>query len=86
MPKGIRLRPEVRKFAEAMEQKLRQNDFKSPWCDCDVDWLYRKAKGELLELAGSILEKSSSVLNEAADCANYLMMIADNCGLLKETE
>ena len=83
MAKAIRLRPEVRKFAEAMELNLRRHDStkggSEGWHEMSISYLYRRSKEELMELASSILEESPSVLNEAADCANFLMMLVDVC-------
>lgn len=93
MPKRIRLRPEVRKFAEAMELKLRKHDEDySGWGDLTSGSLYTKARQELTELANAILSYNgdngswNTILEEAADVANFLMMICDNYGLLKEVE
>lgn len=87
---NIRLRPEVKTFATAMELNLRRHDRvkggSKEWRKEDIAHFYKRAKEELMELASSILEGSPSVLNEAADCANFLMMIADKCRLLEDDE
>lgn len=80
----IELRPEVRIFAEAMEQKLRENEHKGGWKTCNPNFLYARFRLELEEFgrAFNTLERVG-VLDEAADVANYLMMICDNLGLLR---
>jgi NTP pyrophosphatase (non-canonical NTP hydrolase) len=78
------MRREVTAFAEAMERKMGANDHK----DEDIEWLRVRLREELAELDelldnvghGRVLV--ADILNEAADCATFLMMIADNCGAL----
>lgn len=72
------LRPQLRDFANRMEHKLRQNDHKGGWQDCASDWLLRRLEEELQELrialaTGTLLD----VEEEAADVANFAMMLAD---------
>ena len=89
----------IRHFAAAMERKLAANDDKSSWQNTGWMKYYRALMDELCELLEAIraLEDGSrwgmeesplrdDVLHEAADCANYLMMIADVCGALPETD
>ena len=79
----------VRWFAEEMEKKLIANDHKTGWLDEDVDWLFTRLLEEVEELK-VYLEKSdgmesncpdykdiAGVISEAADVANFAMMIAD---------
>jgi len=79
------LREPVRLFATVMEGKLRQHDAHRQWDDSDVDWLRDRVNVELSELDEAlelILTKHGPVdcAREAADVANYLMMIADVTG------
>jgi len=43
-------RVEVRRFAEAMDAKLRRNDHKGGWADCGRGYLRRRLRTELREL------------------------------------
>lgn len=73
------LRPAVRWFAEAMEQKLRENDHKGTWEDCDLGYLLTRLTEERRELTRAIGSPAdgAEILKEAADIANFAMMIAD---------
>jgi hypothetical protein len=80
------LRPCVQKFAELMEIKLRENDHKGGWSTVPDKRLFELLLEECSELATELDQahwKSSSparlhVMREAADVANFAMMIADN--------
>ena len=87
----IILRPEVRAFAEAMELKLRKNDFKGGWDDYDPIDLYpflMKETEELYEHLDYQPDGGLGPAREAIDVGNYAMMIFDqsrkrmarNCG------
>jgi len=77
------IRPEVQWFAEQMENKLKHHDAKGHWNDCDIDWLFTRVQDEIIELLEAIdLHKqgegtSEEIIKEAADVANFVMMIAD---------
>jgi len=43
-------RPEVERFARAMEAKLRLNDHKGGWHNCDRGYLRRRMRTEMREL------------------------------------
>lgn len=77
----IELRPALRRFAVAMERKLRANDYKGGWEDEPLEYLIDHAWDELHELNKSLFPESSAdpalCVDEAADIANYCMMIAD---------
>lgn len=77
--KPIRLRPELRRFAEMMELKLRKNDHKGGWLmDDERDLLIRmvEEQGELAkEVDRGSPERAAA---EAVDVANFAMMIAGN--------
>jgi NTP pyrophosphatase (non-canonical NTP hydrolase) len=84
----IDVRPEVAAFALLMEKKLRENDHKGGWIDEDVDWLFTRLEEEAGELYTSNLtgpteEDRKKIGEEAADVANFAMMIADVTGALK---
>jgi len=91
-------RAEVKAFALLMEEKLRENDHKSGWRGCDVDALFVRLVEEARELRGCPLREAQGyaprsmtpdvpaerlrIGREAADVANFAMMIADVCGAL----
>jgi len=81
-----RVRPEVAAFAQAMEAQLKANDHKPGWKSDSLDSLHRR----LIEEADELLEEidkdawtPEGVTREAADVANFAMMLADRCGGLK---
>lgn len=62
------LRPEVRAFAEAMERKLRANDWKGGWKNDYASSLFIRVIEELIELVPLVIdddEKAVIVLLEA---------------------
>lgn len=74
-------------FARRMEEKLCANDHKGRWTDCTVGYLTRRIHEELSELMVILhgaefldlsQEDAGRVVAEAADVANFAMMIADN--------
>lgn len=83
------LRPCVLAFAILMEQQLRANDHKSGWGSDTPTSLLGRVYDEALELHDAIAGRSlgnvaaGDVGKEAADIANFAMMIADVCGALK---
>lgn len=77
-------RAEVRAFAAEMERQLRENDHKGGWKNADLRFLSWRLMEEHAELAAEIedrLQEGASnhetLLAEAADCANFAMMIFD---------
>ena len=79
-------RPEVREFALWMEKQLRLNDFKPGWKGDTVHSLLRRVDDERKELLDllritayeDMSEKlAKAIWAEAADVANFLMMVAD---------
>lgn len=73
-------------FADKMESELRKNDHKSPWSDESIYWLGERLDEEVKELHEAIVDPKSTwekVVSEAADVANFCMMIADNAGGLE---
>lgn len=88
-------RAAVAVFATHMESKLRENDHRGGWEDCDFDYLTRRLAEEARELrravdtfedaryshgatAADLIAIAAEVRREAADVANFAMMIADN--------
>lgn len=84
-------RPEVLWFASLMEKKLQVHDDRDGWKDCGLSWLLDRVKQETRELEREIILRSQhstcgnawvdieeNIRNEAADIANFCMMIADN--------
>ena len=83
------VRPETKWFAAEMEKQLKANDHKGGWQDCDIWWLFKRLDQEKYELVKAImnLEKywaeplsplyAAQLIKEAADVANFAMMIAD---------
>lgn len=88
-----RWRPEVEAFADLMEAQLRANDHKGGWKACDPHWLHDRLLEEAAELQDAGQWKTDggpsqggygrAVAREAADVANFAMMIADVCGGLE---
>ena len=110
-----RRRPEVERFADLMEARLRENDHKGGWSECAPHWLAMRVIEEAAELlytldpgthaahqfyaARRMLAAACAELNqfgpylkcnatpqrvqhEAADVANFAMMLADRYGAL----
>ena len=83
----LELRPTVQWFAEHMELKLRANDHKDGWSDERIRSLMKRLYGEAWELS-LVLERCQAdtihesldprIIAEAADVANFAMMVADN--------
>jgi hypothetical protein len=72
------LRPPLRRFAIEMECWLRANDHKGGWRDCDPAWLLARLREEAKELEQAMARGvGSEIRREAADVANFAMMIAD---------
>lgn len=87
---AVAWRPEVRAFANLMERQLRANDHKPGWKgDHWVD-LFNRIEQERLELGVECSVNSrglrtgtpETIGREAADVANFAMMVADVCGAL----
>ena len=85
----VSLRPSVAWFAAQMEMKLRKyDDEKDGWEHCTFNHLFSALKGEIAELRDAwgpfglceddtLSDLKDKVVEEAADIANYAMMIAD---------
>lgn len=90
-------REELVFFVHEMERELRRNDHKQGWGDDSARALMRRLREEVDELRVSLgLECNvcrkghtskvdiAKIRNEAADVANFAMMIADNFGGLRD--
>lgn len=78
VPKGAKRRTEVEWFADAMERKLRANDHKRHWSNMSIQYLSMRLTQERKELYRAVAEGDpEKVLAEAADVANFAMMLAD---------
>jgi hypothetical protein len=94
----MKLRPEVEAFAQLMEAKLRENDHKGGWSHEEPAYLLERMQEEAEELDDAVEPHRFYVPptcsegdkwrigREAADVANFAMMIADVCGALKSRE
>lgn len=82
----MKVRGEIMSFASQMEAKMKENDDRNGWEYEGYLWLLSRLKQETKELKLAIkcairLEcraNLSEVIREAADVANFAMMIADN--------
>lgn len=73
------MRDEVKSFAQAMEYKLRRNDHKGGWEERDTATLFDRLEDEVRELRAAIEDGNPyEIVMEAADVANFAMMIAWN--------
>jgi NTP pyrophosphatase (non-canonical NTP hydrolase) len=70
-------------FAHQMELKLKENDHKGCWSESTNEYLFKRLQEEIEEFKMAVKNRYSpfgnSIEQEAADVANFCMMIADNC-------
>jgi hypothetical protein len=82
------LRDEVIVFAFMMEEKLKKNDHKGGWHNVPTGQLWHRMHAETGEMDEALVNRATDdvmpVFREAADIANYAMMISDNMGALDE--
>lgn len=64
-------------FAAVMVRQLKRNSDKGHWGNRHNRELFDKLKAELHELEKALIN-NHDIIGEAADVANYAMMIADN--------
>lgn len=83
------IRPEVLRFARLMEEKLARHDGdKAGWRDTDPAYLAYDLGAHVAKLAeranghAPTAATRAQTASDIADCLNFLMMIADVCGLL----
>lgn len=69
----------VLRFAVVMQDKLDENDHKRHWRTCSAKWLLNRLKQETAELERAVGMGAAPdvVEREAADVANFAMMVAD---------
>lgn len=84
-----RWRPEVVAFADAMEEKLRANDWKGGWKDDASGALMDRVREEIREFMDAHIAYPrgtdayrANLRSEGADVANMVMMVLDVCGAL----
>lgn len=73
-------------FAEEMKRKLEMNHHKGGWEDDKNHYLIRRLLEEVTEFVQAVMKKETAdiIIGEAADVANFCMMIADNrCAPIK---
>lgn len=82
------LRPEVIAFARLMEDQLRANDHKPGWIQNGPFDLWPRLMEEAGELKMALIARDGPdvIAKEAADVANFAMMIADVIGGLSRKE
>ncbi|MDD5693564.1 MAG: hypothetical protein PHU86_03785 [Patescibacteria group bacterium] len=74
----VTLRPSVQRFAQEMERKLKLNDHKGGWMKMTPTEILSDLAKERLELGQALaIGDSENILEECADNANYLMMLAE---------
>lgn len=91
------MRAEIQRFAGAMEKALQENDHKGGWKNESVNFLTVEAECHLkcLEMQARRLiqdgayepvettaELKAKILDDAADVANFALMVADICEAL----
>ena len=74
---AIKLRKEVREFAESMELELRANDHRGGWKDEKDAYLFGMA---IQNITSSMRQEDDNYIKrkECIDAANFLMMARDN--------
>lgn len=81
----ILIRESVWWFAQQMELKLLDNEHKGHWSRDSLLGLLQRLHEELCELLAAIRrENLENVIGEAADVANFAMIIADNARHLNQ--
>ena len=75
---AMQWRAEVVMLACAMEARLRANEYKGGWKEMRAGWLLNLLRVEVEELCEALDTRGpAEVWHEAADVANFAMMIAD---------
>lgn len=69
----------IKTLVSNMVIKLEKNNHKGGWNSCNNTFLMNRMREELVELTDAISRRDlEHIINEAADVANFAMMIADN--------
>ena len=70
----------IRRLAKEMEKQLAANAHKGHWRDCNPDFLFGELQTHVDELRKRyhMGTPPGTIWHEAADVANFLMMLADN--------
>jgi hypothetical protein len=71
------MREEVERFAEAMEEKLKDNDWKSGWGGCSDLYILEKIYHKLDIISHNLVEDIPTE-DACVDLGNYVMMLFDN--------
>lgn len=72
----------VQQFAAEMQNKLDENCHKGGWHDCTWHYLRKRLREETAELEIAVASRDKKrIVREAADVANFAMMIADTLGV-----
>ena len=72
------MRQELKEFAQAMEEKLKANDYKGGWDKDSIQWLFARLVEEVGELAMALNDEKYTpyeAKSETVDVANIAMMI-----------
>ncbi len=73
------MRPEVKRFAELMEAKLKENDFKGGWQNDTSGELYSKLARQFEKIGICTSTSNVKIVREiCVNIANYAMMMTDN--------
>jgi|GEM_PF-5191682 len=68
---------DIRRFVDAMVYKLERNAHKGKWESLTVDQAFKLLEGEVEELRREIGGNSVKTILEAADVANFALMVAN---------
>ena len=78
-------RPEVIALAFLMESQLKRNDGRGGWKACDRVYLMERLDENLRDLGYNLRAgDKAAAAQTCADIANFVMMMADNEGMLPE--
>ena len=67
---------EIRRFVDAMVYKLEKNAHKGKWENLSVDEAFKLLRKEVDELQAEVGGNTTKTLLEAADVANFALMVA----------
>lgn len=69
----------IEEFTFEMEERLSRNEHKGGWSDATNGYLLDRLQEEVAELQRALINgKSKKICSEAADVANFAMMLFDN--------